>query len=446
MNRKYMRQILKIIGFGMFLYSGIQIKAQKIARIPIEFAQLGGGKCIVAKGLELNGKKLNLIFDTGGSGSGIDQQTITELNLKPDSTITARGNGGEMQVPIFADKEFKKEDFKLPLDLLLFPLPPAILNDGSKTNGLLGLGSLNNYYVEVNFDEMILTISEKPIMVNNESYKLKTWSDRGIRFFDGNLLTRDGKTITGPMYFDTGNTSSPLVINQKNILDYNFLVEKDKFGKVSLGGIGPSKRDAYKVQLPGFKLGDILIKDIAVLVTDTDGFSLREDIAKIGLNMIKKFNIIFDKSGEFVILSKSKFFNEPIKIIEKKEYNTSTEDLFDAIRDGNLEKVKSIWKTNINLSKVIVMSPHGNTALQTAILAEQTEIAKFLIEQKADLNAQNSGNGATALHLAIYKRNIELVRLLVAAGADKTIKDSRGSTPLQMAEMLRVSDVIEILK
>ena len=214
----------------------------------------------------------------------------------------------------------------------------------------------------------------------------------------------------------------------------------------SIGGVGPNKKDAYKMQLPGFEMAGILFKDIPVLVTDPDGFSLREDIAKIGLKLIKKFNIVFDRSGEYVLLTKSRFFEEPFDIIEKREGKTPTDELLSAIREGNLDSVKSIWKSNPNLSKVNVMSPQGNTALQTAILAEKTEIAIYLIEQKVELNTQNTGNGATALHLAVYKRNMEVIKLLVAAGADITIKDSRGSTPMQMAEMLKFQEAVELLK
>ena len=98
------------------------------------------------------------------------------------------------------------------------------------------------------------------------------------------------------------------------------------------------------------------------------------------------------------------------------------------------------------MSKVTVMSLSGNTALQTAILAGQTEMAGFFIDQKVDLDVKNSGNGATALHLAVYKKNSEVVRMLLMHGADKTIKDSRGNTPLQMAEMLGNQEIVKLLQ
>jgi hypothetical protein len=439
---------MKMKGLTLFvmIVASLHLSAQTTVRLPIEFARLGNGECIVVKGLVLNGMSLNLIFDTGGSGSGIDQQTIDALGLKSDSTITARGSGGEMRIAHFGKRDMKAGDGHISINLSLFPLPPAVLKDGTNTNGLLGLGSLTDYHIGINFDDMVLTISEESIMTHEATSKVKTTSDRGVRFIEGSLLTADGKTITGPMYFDTGNTASPLIINQKNIPGYDFLSRKDTLTTVTLGGIGPDRKVAYKMVLPGLSLGNLTLTKIPVLVSDPKSFSHREDMANIGLKILRKFNIVFDKSGEFVLLSRSRYFNEKLLNEAGTADKTGTESLFNAIKEGDIEKVRTVWKSNPNMAKVTVMSSSGNTALQTAILAGQTEMAGFFIDKKVDLDVKNSGNGATALHLAVYKKNSEVVRMLLMHGADKTIKDSRGNTPLQMAEMLGNQEIVKLLQ
>jgi len=141
--------------------ASLKLNAQTTIRLPIEFAKLGNGECIVVKGLGLNGLNLNFIFDTGGSSSGIDQETIDALGLKPDTTITAKGAGGEMKIAHFGKRDLKTGDGNVSINLSLFPLPPSVLKDSTKTNGLLGLGSLTGYHVGINFDDMV----ERPVVL-----------------------------------------------------------------------------------------------------------------------------------------------------------------------------------------------------------------------------------------------------------------------------------------
>ncbi|MBI4645382.1 MAG: ankyrin repeat domain-containing protein [Bacteroidia bacterium] len=47
-----------------------------------------------------------------------------------------------------------------------------------------------------------------------------------------------------------------------------------------------------------------------------------------------------------------------------------------------------------------------------------TEIVKFLLENKADVNAKNN-NGWTVLMVAIDKGNTEIIEILKAFGAEK---------------------------
>ncbi len=82
-------------------------------------------------------------------------------------------------------------------------------------------------------------------------------------------------------------------------------------------------------------------------------------------------------------------------------------------------------------------------ALLRASENKHTEIAKSLIEGKADINAKDS-YGWTALIRASYVGDIEIVRALVEAGADDNIKRYNDSA-LKLATEKKHTEIIDIL-
>ena len=77
-------------------------------------------------------------------------------------------------------------------------------------------------------------------------------------------------------------------------------------------------------------------------------------------------------------------------------------------------------------------SEFGVTALSWAALLDNTEIAKFLIEKGADVNAK-SRDGSTPLHSAAFLGHTEIAELLIQKGADVNPKNYRSETPLDVA-------------
>ena len=74
-----------------------------------------------------------------------------------------------------------------------------------------------------------------------------------------------------------------------------------------------------------------------------------------------------------------------------------------------------------------------------------TDIAKLLIEKKAQLNERNA-MGATCLIYAAQFNRFEIAKLLIANGVDKTIKDNRGNTALDHAKTQGLNAFIDLLE
>lgn len=143
-----------------------------------------------------------------------------------------------------------------------------------------------------------------------------------------------------------------------------------------------------------------------------------------------------------------------------------------ATRKGSLVMVKMLVEQGANLE---AENSQGRTPLATALLARNTLVANYLAKQHARLDPDkllhltvrqgeadrdviefllNQGadldkpddEGNTALHLAINQGNRVIAKYLVQRGADIDKTDSAGRTPLQLAIELKQTDIEKMLQ
>lgn len=87
----------------------------------------------------------------------------------------------------------------------------------------------------------------------------------------------------------------------------------------------------------------------------------------------------------------------------------------------------------------------GWTALHYAAFENRPQIAALLLAAGAQLNAV-APNGSTALMLAAKRGHLEMVRLLVGAGAELNEIDREEGTALDMARKANHTEVVEFLQ
>ena len=92
--------------------------------------------------------------------------------------------------------------------------------------------------------------------------------------------------------------------------------------------------------------------------------------------------------------------------------------LLDAVYAGNLEQVKSLIMkgANINGREQI----YGLTAIHIAVLTNNKEMLKLLIQNGSDINIKNNHN-LTPYHIALIQGNKDIIEFLIKNGAKKDI-------------------------
>ncbi len=133
--------------------------------------------------------------------------------------------------------------------------------------------------------------------------------------------------------------------------------------------------------------------------------------------------------------------------------------LSEAAKVGDLATVKSIIEANPALGKA-KLDPMGMTALHTAARYGQKDVAAYLIQQGADVNAQDI-EGETPLHKAALPSSLlgqfenayftkdgqlEVAQMLVEKGADVNALSKRGETPLKKAQLMQFFEMVKVLQ
>jgi ankyrin repeat protein len=115
-----------------------------------------------------------------------------------------------------------------------------------------------------------------------------------------------------------------------------------------------------------------------------------------------------------------------------------------AIEKGDLDAVKALVESGNKPDTLIEYGEHKITPLMKASWEGEIDIAKYLIEKGADVNAEDD-SGQTPLFNAILRDHSNVVALLIEKGAKVNIKDSRQFTPLTSAAAAGYQEVVTIL-
>lgn len=127
----------------------------------------------------------------------------------------------------------------------------------------------------------------------------------------------------------------------------------------------------------------------------------------------------------------------------------ATADIWSAAALGDVDAIERHLDAGAEIDGTFVEEGtpgSGGTALHIAVLADQTEAVRFLIEKGADVNVRAKNQKENApLHWAVVYGRAEAVDLLVQHGADVKAKDAEGETPLHHAAFFGRVGIAKVL-
>lgn len=110
--------------------------------------------------------------------------------------------------------------------------------------------------------------------------------------------------------------------------------------------------------------------------------------------------------------------------------NTNNKSLLEAVIANDMDKVKSLIENGADINTKTL---YGNyTPLLLAARMNNSKMSKLLIDAGCEVNVNGSTN-YPALHIAAANDNIELVKMLIEAKACVNVKDWDGGTAFMVA-------------
>jgi len=117
-----------------------------------------------------------------------------------------------------------------------------------------------------------------------------------------------------------------------------------------------------------------------------------------------------------------------------------SQDFYDAATYGKMNEVKRMLKDEPSM--IHWRDEYGFTALHGAAGEDNAKMIALLVENGADVNAQND-EGIAPLHLCAEAK---IARALLACGADLELRSEEGRTPLlELATESERESVIKVL-
>jgi ankyrin repeat protein len=86
-----------------------------------------------------------------------------------------------------------------------------------------------------------------------------------------------------------------------------------------------------------------------------------------------------------------------------------------------------------------------NRDLFAAVGNGDLEKVKELITRGAEVNAKHGTSGGSPLHFAVLAGNKDMVELLIRSGAEVNMKNILGQTPFDLAQIIGNQEMIELL-
>lgn len=146
-----------------------------------------------------------------------------------------------------------------------------------------------------------------------------------------------------------------------------------------------------------------------------------------------------ERRAEFRRLAKGDI-GERVKIYEIA--TSADDDLMQAVLNGNLADVRKSLAAGACADMNDI--EHSYTMLNFAIWGGHAEIVRLLLENQADVNAQDE-DGNTIFADAVNYGNLEIVELLLNHGANIFVEDSSGNLPLATSVSRKHSHLVPTL-
>lgn len=245
---------------------------------------------------------VNLMFHLAFNGLGTIRSSQNKLSsIKWNASDTAQSWGG---------KSISQRSNYNVLQIGAFIWDSLMVTQSEKsgleTDGKFGANLFEADYLEINFDSETIIIHPRMPDYSSKFETVKLINQNGSYFIEAGIYV-DNKLIKDTFMLHSGYSSAIIIDN--SLVKNESLSEKlpviseskilDSFGNELI---------TAKTQLEEISFGEISLKKVPTSFFKTEGQRLGDSI--IGMDVLKRFNLIVDRKNSLVYFQKNSLFND----------------------------------------------------------------------------------------------------------------------------------------
>ncbi len=288
---------MKRLFIFLALCASLQSLAQKpVARLPFEIQ----AEHIHVK-VEVDGQKdLTMAFDTGARANLIDKDLATKLGFEVSGRQQVEGASGIIIIELSEGHTMSVGEYSFQQEAFFLMELDRLSDEDHPIDGVIGGSILDRFVTEINFDKSEILLYDQKSFEAPTSYSQQKFSfyPFGIPVLTGQLNLGNGTRLEGRYLVDTGaalalSLNYPLVKKQTltKTLTPNYPYVSRNVNSESTDIIG---------RLPQFDFLGHGFQGFPVrMAEDEGGVSGSAEVdGIIGLELLKRFNLIFDYSKQ----------------------------------------------------------------------------------------------------------------------------------------------------
>jgi len=243
---------------------------------------------------------LRFLFDTGGEGVLIDSLTAENAGLDKANrlqTVAAGAGGSAASVDILHQKVGLPGKVSLKdVDLTLMNLTGMNAYSNMPVSGIMGYDLFVKYVTLIDFEHSRLLLYKKIGDVDTAGYKAVPFTfDEGVKVprIPVAIILDNGESYTGHAIFDSGANTAMLIFAPFS--NFYGLQQKVSGGFVSNGQGLSGANTSMSVTLKSLTVAGYTFGSVTVPVEIDDKAPKQAgEIGLLGIQIIKKFNVILD--------------------------------------------------------------------------------------------------------------------------------------------------------
>jgi len=292
--------------------------------------RVAGGVVLVP--VQIEGRNLNFLLDTGSTASAIDPAEADSMGLTPQGKEEVLKNFRSLQADVAEVANFKLGKSNLNrVKLAEINLAPISASVGTPVDGVLGADILEKFTFKVNYSRAVLLVGP-----------LDTLEPPGktipLRRTSGQFLIKATLiSVPGEYVLDTGTNSTNVSWKIWQELGRTWTPTNIVEG---IARAGNPTSSAILVCLPEVTVGGVTLRDLAIRAqkrSDEGAFSSEDLNGILGFDVLRQFEVTFDLQHDRVFLKSDPGY-------KPDPYRYTTVGIQIGKNGQGIYQIMSVWK------------------------------------------------------------------------------------------------------